>query len=90
MWLFENKIFKPVDLDPKSTYGFIYEITNLVNQKKYIGKKYPLMSNQKISKIIEEIVNGNKLKTNNKCKCVILYVYMLLVIMLYYSIFFIQ
>ena len=37
--------------------------------QKYIGKKYPLMSNQKISKIIEEIVNGNKLKTNNKCKC---------------------
>ena len=37
--------------------------------QKYIGKKYPLMSNQKISKIIEEIVNGYKLKTNNKCKC---------------------
>ena len=37
--------------------------------QKYIGKKYPLMSNQKISKIIEEIVNGYKLKTINKCKC---------------------
>ena len=49
--------------------------------QKYIGKKYPLMSNQKISKIIEEKadkyididhyheVNGYKLKTNNKCKC---------------------
>ena len=38
MWLFENKIFKPVDLDPKSTYGFIYEITNLVNQKSTLVK----------------------------------------------------
>ena len=37
--------------------------------QKYIGKKYPLMSKQKISKIIEEIVNGYKLKTINKCKC---------------------
>ena len=37
--------------------------------QKYIGKKYPLMSKQRISKIIEEIVNGYKLKTNNKCKC---------------------
>ena len=49
--------------------------------QKYIGKKYPLMSKQKISKIIEEKadkyididhyheVNGYKLKTNNKCKC---------------------
>ena len=49
--------------------------------QKYIGKKYPLMSKQKISKIIAEKadkyididhyheVNGYKLKTNNKCKC---------------------
>ena len=27
------------------------------------------MRNQTISKIIEEIVNGYKLKTINKCKC---------------------
>ena len=40
MWLFEGKKFEPTDIDPKSTYGFIYEITNLVNQKKYIGKKF--------------------------------------------------
>jgi len=35
-WLFEEKIFD----DPEQYYGFVYEITNEANGKKYIGRKY--------------------------------------------------
>lgn len=35
-WLFEEKSFD----DPKEYYGFVYEITNNDNGRKYIGRKY--------------------------------------------------
>jgi hypothetical protein len=38
MWYFENKPFTE-DLIPDGIIGFIYEITNLQNGRKYIGKK---------------------------------------------------
>ena len=37
MWLFENKEFEG---DTEGFYGFVYEIENLSNGKKYIGRKY--------------------------------------------------
>jgi hypothetical protein len=42
MWIYKNKEFAPDEslLDPKVYYGFVYEITDLQNQKKYIGKKF--------------------------------------------------
>ena len=34
-WLYENELFE----DPQDYWGFVYMITNLSNNKKYIGKK---------------------------------------------------
>jgi hypothetical protein len=39
-WIYKNKEYDPKDLDPKVIYGFVYEITNLDNNRKYIGKKF--------------------------------------------------
>lgn len=38
MWLYEGKPFSSADLDGNHV-GFVYEITDNVNGKKYIGKK---------------------------------------------------
>lgn len=35
-WLYEGKVFEYTD----EYYGFIYEITNLITGRKYIGRKY--------------------------------------------------
>ena len=35
-WLYEDKIFD----DPLGYYGFVYEIKNNLNGKRYIGRKY--------------------------------------------------
>ena len=37
MWLYENNEYIEYD---KKYYGFIYEITNKLNGKKYIGRKF--------------------------------------------------
>jgi hypothetical protein len=39
MWLHHDSPFEPIELDPKKIYGFVYLIENLVNGRKYIGKK---------------------------------------------------
>jgi hypothetical protein len=39
-WMYRNKVYVPENLDPKLLYGFVYEITNKDNGKKYIGKKF--------------------------------------------------
>lgn len=39
MWLYHDSPFEPIELDPKKIYGFVYLITNLVNGRKYVGKK---------------------------------------------------
>lgn len=36
MWTYEGQEFT----DPDKYYGFIYEITNTINGKRYIGRKY--------------------------------------------------
>lgn len=37
MWLYEGK---ELEQPPDDCYGFVYEITNLVTGKKYIGRKF--------------------------------------------------
>ena len=39
MWLHHDSPFEPTELDPKKIYGFVYLIENLVNGRRYIGKK---------------------------------------------------
>lgn len=39
MWLFNGKEFDPTEFDFKDLVGFVYCITDLINNKKYIGKK---------------------------------------------------
>ena len=41
MWLKDEELWTPPeDFDPKEMYGFVYLITNLKTDKKYIGKKF--------------------------------------------------
>lgn len=40
IWIYKNKPYEPESLNPKEIYGFVYEIENLTNNKKYIGKKF--------------------------------------------------
>ena len=58
MWYFNNEVFdpKPEQLDPKKEIGFVYLITNLVDGRKYIGKKLFFSSKTKQ-------IKGKKKKT---------------------------
>ena len=58
MWYFQNEVFdpKPEQLDPKKDIGFVYLITNLVDGRKYIGKKLFFSSKTKQ-------IKGKKKKT---------------------------
>lgn len=38
-WLYENKEYTKIEDFPPDSFGFIYKITNLENNKSYIGKK---------------------------------------------------
>ena len=40
-WYYENSLFEPPkEFTPDVWYGFVYEITNRGNGRKYIGKKF--------------------------------------------------
>ena len=39
MWFYEDKIFNPVEYSYENLAGFVYLITDLNNNKKYVGKK---------------------------------------------------
>jgi hypothetical protein len=50
-WLYEGKEFEP----PEWAYGFIYQIVNKLNNKKYIGRKF-------LTKAGYKQVNGKRKK----------------------------
>ena len=57
-WLYEGKQFDH-ELDHKAIYGFVYLITNKLNGRKYIGKKFfwskgHRMVNKKRKRILKE------------------------------------
>lgn len=39
MWLYQNEVIESIEQMPESTYGFIYQVTHLPTNRKYIGKK---------------------------------------------------
>ena len=39
MWLFENRVIADIQDMPESCYGFIYMVTHIPTNRKYIGKK---------------------------------------------------
>lgn len=39
-WIYRGEEFNPDSIDKKELYGFVYIITNLSNNRKYIGKKF--------------------------------------------------
>jgi len=39
MWLFKKKVIESIEEMPQDTYGFIYLVTHLPSNRKYIGKK---------------------------------------------------
>jgi hypothetical protein len=63
MWTFNNKIVEEL---PEDCVGFVYEITNLTNNRKYIGKKLSKFS--KTSYKTVTLKNGTKKKKKIKSK----------------------
>jgi len=39
MWLYKKDVIDSIEKMPKDTYGFIYQVTHLPTNRKYIGKK---------------------------------------------------
>jgi hypothetical protein len=39
MWLFKDEVIESIEEMPQDTYGFIYLVTHLPSNRKYIGKK---------------------------------------------------
>ena len=40
MWLYKDKVINYIDLMPRDTFGFIYQVTYLPTNEKYLGKKF--------------------------------------------------
>lgn len=62
-WLYLNQ---PVETLPQDCVGFVYIITNLTNNRKYIGKKLAKFS--KTTQRTVKLKNGNKKKRKIRSK----------------------
>jgi hypothetical protein len=63
VWLYESK---PVDQLPEDCVGFVYQITNNITGRKYIGKKLAKFS--KTTYKVVKLKNGNKKKKKIRSK----------------------
>jgi hypothetical protein len=63
VWLYESQ---PVDQLPEECVGFVYEITNTLTGRKYIGKKLAKFS--KTTYKVVKLKNGNKKKKKIRSK----------------------
>jgi len=63
MWTYNNNI---VETLPDDCVGFVYQITNLTNSRKYIGKKLAKFSKTSVKTIT--LKNGTKKKKKIKSK----------------------
>jgi hypothetical protein len=62
-WFYQ---FAPVETLPEDCAGFVYIITNLTNQRKYIGKKLAKFSKTKYQTV--KLKNGTKKKKRIRSK----------------------
>ena len=62
-WLYNNQ---PVETLPEDCVGFVYMITNITNDRKYIGKKLAKFS--KTTQKTVKLKNGNKKKKKIRSK----------------------
>lgn len=62
-WLYNNQ---PVETLPEDCVGFVYMITNITNNRMYIGKKLAKFS--KTTKKTVKLKNGNKKKRKIRTK----------------------
>jgi hypothetical protein len=63
MWYYRDEQFDPIELDPKKLYGFVYCITNLVDGRKYIGKKLFFFKGfKKVNKKRKRVLNESDWK----------------------------
>ena len=62
-WLYNNQ---PVETLPDDCVGFVYQITNTLNQRKYIGKKLAKFS--KTTQRTVKLKNGTKKKKKIRTK----------------------
>jgi len=62
-WLYNNQ---PVETLPEDCVGFVYLITNVTNERKYIGKKLAKFS--KTTQRTVKLKNGNKKKQKIRTK----------------------
>ena len=63
MWTYNQQIIEEL---PEDCVGFVYEITNLTNNRKYIGKKLAKFSRTKYKTVT--LKNGTKKKKKIKSK----------------------
>lgn len=40
MWLYKDRVINCIELMPRDTFGFIYQVTYLPTNEKYLGKKF--------------------------------------------------
>jgi len=64
-WIYKGEIWHPPieGFTPEEMYGFVYQITNKENQKKYIGKKF--FWKQKILPITKKRKRRKRLKVES-------------------------
>jgi len=62
-WLYQNQ---PVETLPEDCVGFVYLITNITNDRKYIGKKLAKFS--RTTQRTVKLKNGNKKKRKIRSK----------------------
>lgn len=63
MWTYQNNVIEEL---PEDCVGFVYEITNLTSNRKYIGKKLAKFSRTKYKTVT--LKNGTKKKKKIKSK----------------------
>jgi hypothetical protein len=56
MWLYNNKEFTEEDIG--DSFGYVYEITNNTNGRKYVGKKFFTRAGTKQIKVAVEYLAG--------------------------------